>query len=379
MTAVMAAALCGFVSLGVDLGRVQLAKSELQTAADAAARAAANALEAGVSAARLAAQGAAADNTCDGVPVSLTPATDLSFGSWDSSSRTFVSCAAGQESSATALRVSLRRSSTDGIPLLFGSVLGRSRCGISATAIATVTSTAGSGVGFVGLSGMEFKNLTGFQSYKSSQTTYPNLLNSGDKCIVQTNGVLSVKHLTWIRGDLKLGPGGSTCGQISVTGSRTNLPSPVAVSSMPEWNPSPNPGGIPQNYTVSRSTTLPGGTYWFTALDVDRDLSFSGPATIYVNGNVAIDSDLTAFGRIPGNLKIYVLGNNRSFGDKSANHVDIVAVIHAPGADAVFKNDADFYGSAVFNRIEGKNGTSFYYDETLGTSASGGKIIAMVK
>ena len=40
--------LCGFVSLAVDLGRVQMAKTELQQAADAAALAGVSGLEAGV-------------------------------------------------------------------------------------------------------------------------------------------------------------------------------------------------------------------------------------------------------------------------------------------------------------------------------------------
>ena len=58
---------------------------------------------------------------------------------------------------------------------------------------------------------------------------------------------------------------------------------------------------------------------------MDQSLTFSGPATIYINGNVTIDSDLTAYNNIPSNLTIYQLGSNRTFGDSKGNNVNIVA------------------------------------------------------
>ncbi len=378
MAAIMITVLCGFVSLGVDLGRVQVAKAELQTAADAAARAAANALASGVSTAQQAAQGAAGENTCDGVAVVLTPATDLSFGSWNASTKTFTAAASGQEATATALKVSLRRTSTNGIPLKFGAVLGKSTCDISATSIVTVTATGGGAVGFIGLNGLDFWTNTDFASYKSSVTTYPTTC-SGSKCIVKTNGTLSAWWNAALRGDLTLGPNGSTWGTVYVTGSRIRLASPVVAPALPAWAPGSNPNGISQNYWVSHITTLPGGTYWFTSLNIDNNLSFSGPATIYVNGSVRIDSDLTAYNRIPANLRIYVLGSNRTFGDSWASGVDIVAVILAPGANADFSFYPRFYGSAVFNSISARSYADFYYDETLGSTTSTTTTISVVK
>jgi uncharacterized membrane protein len=53
-------------SLAVDLGRVQLAKTELQRAADAAARAGASALPNGFASAQAAAMTIAAANLADG-------------------------------------------------------------------------------------------------------------------------------------------------------------------------------------------------------------------------------------------------------------------------------------------------------------------------
>src|SRR5688500_9365250 len=68
--------LLGFASLAVDLGHVYVVRSELQLAADAAARYGATGLEVGVATAVARATDAADDNTSDGVAVQLNPDTD---------------------------------------------------------------------------------------------------------------------------------------------------------------------------------------------------------------------------------------------------------------------------------------------------------------
>src|SRR5258706_11290185 len=75
-------ALCGFVSLAVDLGRVQLAKTELRTATDAAARAAAGGLTTSPAQARASAIAIAAANTCDGGAVGRISPHDIRAGLW---------------------------------------------------------------------------------------------------------------------------------------------------------------------------------------------------------------------------------------------------------------------------------------------------------
>src|SRR5258706_6050991 len=73
-------ALCGICSLGAEYARVQLAKVELERAADAAARAAANELPiSGATAARNAAIAYAGYHTTDGSAVTLTNA-DVGIG-----------------------------------------------------------------------------------------------------------------------------------------------------------------------------------------------------------------------------------------------------------------------------------------------------------
>src|SRR5688500_10003820 len=85
----MLVALCGLVSMGVDLGRVQLAKTELRAAADAAARAGVAGLATSVAQARSDALAVAAANMCDGSAVALDPTLDIEFGSWNDATRTF--------------------------------------------------------------------------------------------------------------------------------------------------------------------------------------------------------------------------------------------------------------------------------------------------
>src|SRR4051812_22090451 len=79
---VMLVSLASFCSLAVDLGRVQVAKSELQHAADAAARYAAAGLAVSADEARRRAVDAARDNRVDGTAMVLE-AGDVEFGVWD--------------------------------------------------------------------------------------------------------------------------------------------------------------------------------------------------------------------------------------------------------------------------------------------------------
>jgi len=126
-------ALMVFISLAVDMGRAQVAKTELQRAADAAARYGASGLSSGITTTQSRAQTAAADNKVDGTSVSLNTSSDLEFGTWDPTSETFTVLTGTARTSATAVRVTLSRS----VPTLFAAAMGRSSVTIRAVAIAT--------------------------------------------------------------------------------------------------------------------------------------------------------------------------------------------------------------------------------------------------
>src|SRR5690242_10984435 len=87
--AVVGAIMVGLASLAVDYGRAQLAKSQLQSGATAAARAAVASLSAGVTAAQTAARDTAAVNYVDGTPLALDLTNDVEFGTWNDTARSF--------------------------------------------------------------------------------------------------------------------------------------------------------------------------------------------------------------------------------------------------------------------------------------------------
>ena len=128
-----------------------------------------------------------------------------------------------------------------------------------------------------------------------------------------------------------MGPSASEAGTTQVTGTTTTLTKDIATPTSPTWAPGANPGGIPQNYTASSNVTLPGGTYWFTSLSIAQNLAFSGPATVYVNGDVNMttdQADLLAYNSIPANLKIFQIGSGRTFAG-NRNDMTIIQTLSA--------------------------------------------------
>ncbi|HEY8666798.1 MAG TPA: pilus assembly protein TadG-related protein [Tepidisphaeraceae bacterium] len=371
-TLVVMVALLGFCSLAVDYGHVQLVKTELLRAADAASRAGAAALQGGISNSQQAAVQTAAANSADGTPVSINAAQDIEIGYWNGSS--FV---ANSSSASNAVRVTVRRTaaSGSGVKLALAGMLELRSCDVTARSLSTYR--VAPMTGYTGLLGMVVKNNAFIASYNSHRDTDPTHESSSDRALVASNGTISAGMNGDVYGNVVLGPSASLSGFV-VHGATTRRTAALDVPATPAWNPQPNPQGIPQNYTVNSSTTLPGGTYYFTALTLNEDLSFSGPATLYVNGDITIEHSLTAWREIPSNLTIYQLGSNRTFGDIMSNDLDIVAVVVAPGSDFLGKNNVMFRGSAIFNSMLCKNNADFYYDESSGP-ASGGKVIITVR
>src|SRR5258705_6090575 len=164
----MLVVLCGMVSMGVDLGRVQLAKTELRGAADAAARAAAAGLGNSVTQAKTDAATVAAANTCDGSAVVIDTTNDMEFGTWDDDAKPFTVLTGGAQSNADSVRITARRIAARGtaIPLVFARLVGRTTCDINAVAIAKATFALGRG--FTGLSSITVRSNTYWVSYNSA-------------------------------------------------------------------------------------------------------------------------------------------------------------------------------------------------------------------
>jgi Flp pilus assembly protein TadG len=133
---IMLTGLVGICSLGADYARVQLAKTEMQRAADAAARYAALGLASSPATARANAKTVALENTTDALPVVLLD-SDIEMGTWNASTKTFTLLTGANEVNATAVRVTARRAASRGnaIPLTFGHALGRDFCDVKAASI----------------------------------------------------------------------------------------------------------------------------------------------------------------------------------------------------------------------------------------------------
>jgi Flp pilus assembly protein TadG len=128
--------LSGLASLAVDLARVRLTKTQLQGAADSAARAALGEIPNGSTAVKNRAVAVAGMNTADGSAVSIST-SDVSLGYWDSGSKTFTVT----NTNPNAVRVIACRTAAAGnaVPLLFGRLLGSNTCNVNVSSIAMLT------------------------------------------------------------------------------------------------------------------------------------------------------------------------------------------------------------------------------------------------
>ena len=137
LAAVMFVVLLGMIAFAVDIGYIGLARTQLQTAADSAALAAAG--SSGKSEAEIVqtAQDFANANMAAGRHIQLN-SNDVKFGSWDASSGTFTPTASGQI--GTAVRVTVRTDAASGgeTNLFFGRLFGLRSVAQEASAIATV-------------------------------------------------------------------------------------------------------------------------------------------------------------------------------------------------------------------------------------------------
>jgi hypothetical protein len=127
----------GACSLGVDIGRMYVGKSELQTVADAAARYAAKGMQSSstpLTTAYAHASAICADSSVDGSPPAITT-SDVVRGSFNTQSRKFVPDGVGDAVSVTVHQTFNRSGS---VPLIMSMLFGAQQKTINATAVARV-------------------------------------------------------------------------------------------------------------------------------------------------------------------------------------------------------------------------------------------------
>ena len=139
---ILMVAMVAFISLAVDMGRAQVAKTELRRAADSGARYGASALKNilnGTSAASSNAIAAAAENTADGTPV-VVQSSDVQLVIWNTSTKTYT--VTSDPTQANAVQVTCRRTAATGnaVPLSFAGLIGFHSVDVTATSTALYTS-----------------------------------------------------------------------------------------------------------------------------------------------------------------------------------------------------------------------------------------------
>lgn len=148
MVLVAMTAICGLAALAIDLATVEVAKKQMQTAADAAALAGAGRMRAGAHpvAARLAAQTTAEANTILGDGATLNAGADVTIGDYDVQTDTVSSTWSEEELPVVEVIVRRTEDSPDGaLALSFSSLLGIGSVNVQARAVAAVGSMEGFG------------------------------------------------------------------------------------------------------------------------------------------------------------------------------------------------------------------------------------------
>lgn len=133
LAALLAVFMLGMIAFALDVGVINMSRTQLQTAADSAAMAAVTSANQSQAQMVSTAQQFAAYNDICGTKVSVLP-QDVQWGMWDTTARTFTASAA----SGNAVKVTTRATAaTSGqVPLFFGAVWGLTGMDVQASAIA---------------------------------------------------------------------------------------------------------------------------------------------------------------------------------------------------------------------------------------------------
>jgi len=353
---VMMTALTAFASLGVDLGRVQLAKTELERAADSAARYAATGASDGTATAKAIA--AAADNKVDGTPLVLQSG-DIQLITYSNGTYS-VGGSSPNGVMITAKRVASRGTS---IPLVFlKSIGGITTCDMSATSIAVYNSGLPP-YGFVGISAVMLQNNTiTVNSYDSGSGSYggANILTHG---YVATNGSMTMTGGVTVSKDIYMLAGQSLTANGSPSyGTRQALTSALVFPSV-----SSSPGGAANLGNVNAGTTLGSGstnTDYFAngvSLNAGQTLNINGPVTLYINGNCTLNGTVNVVNNLPQNFAIRMM----SSAGVNIQTTTLYADIYAPQSPINLNSTANFYGRIIGSQLSVSGSSALHYDENL--------------
>ena len=377
------AAVVMLLSLAMDYGHVEVVKTELRRAADAAARAAITDLASGgVTAAQQTAMSVAGSNTADGTPVTISPGSDIEYLTWDATKHSGTILTGTARASANAIRVTARRTAANGnaVPLIFARILGAKTCDVKASS----TAMAAQGGSF-GIVGLNYINMSSKKTdkYNSKKGKYdPTTASQGN---IGSNGNITLKQYVTVNGDARPGVGKSVAmdGTCTVTGATNPLKTALSYS-MPSAGSAQNNNNNTQfgkyittkkDFSMSSGTlTLTGGTYYVRnfSLTGTATITFTGPAVLYVSGALNISGGITTNLGVANQLQINMVSNGTA---TFAGSAAFCGNFYGPKSAFSISGNSDYFGTIVALSVDCSGGGGIHYDSADDPSNGGVSLV----
>jgi Flp pilus assembly protein TadG len=389
--------LIAFASFAVDLGRVRVGKAQLQTAADAAARAGVSALPNGPSSeAEDRAVEVANANECMGTSVELVVEEDIVLGLWNEVDRTFSELTddpgtlIDERRGANACKVTTRRTVDRGnaMPLTLARVLGKTTFNAEAAAIAYIKGRK-RGFGLIGLDWIRMTGTTMTDSYNAATETYPGADGPNNNGTIASNGNITLNGTVDVHGDAYPGYPNhivDKTSNVTVTGDwHTPLDEPLVYPAETMPTTGTNLGNVDlknqQTLTLNGSNDPSNPTIYRASgfrLRGGSELFINGYVKLYVSGNVDMAGNTTMNGApaLPARLEISVTSANTSV-DVSGTS-ELSAHIYAPLSNVRLNGTPGFYGWVIGKTLEMVGNSEIHYDESF-PMVTGPYTITLVK
>src|SRR5688572_1800376 len=363
-------ALCAMASFAVDMGRIVIVKTQLRAAADAAALAAAQDVLRDTAAARASAILVAKANKADGSDVILD-SSDVEFGNWNESTRSWTPAVTGVRPNAVKVTVHRTTARGNAVNLPFAKMVGANTCDVKGTAIAMATPQrfAAVGLDFITMGG----NSTNAYRSNALMSANNSFTAKGD---IASNGDITLTGSSVVNGNAFPGVDRRVIGANHVTGYTTPLTAPlvyppaeVGTAATINNNAAVPSAAIRNGVDIDlgnqKAITLPGGTYYFRnlAMGAGSQLNFSGPATVYLTGNLTLGGQAITNGDLPKNLHIIMLNPGTKVELKGGT--DLFADIYAPLSAITISGNGDIYGAIVGKSIAMTGEAGIHYDLSL--------------
>jgi hypothetical protein len=355
--------LIAFASLAVDIGRVRLAKVQLQTAADSAATAGASGMElfpsAGIAGPHdRAVEAAAANFSIDqrndngerkDAGVEVIPEEDMVFGRWDTAADPprFVPIQASgggfdERRQADAVRVWTRRMTQfedvhgnladrgNAVHLIFAPILGVEKGEVQARATAVLNGSIETAA-FVGLDDVRFFGATRSDSYAAGSETYPGGGGANRNTSIATNGEVRFSGSAQIFGSVFPGrnewiqpqPLGSG---VEITGYTFPLSRPLTAV-MPPFTLPTEPDAQPGTIDPPNALTNDNGFRSAKKTTLGSRPQPGGKATNFVFSNwTSNSSDVVTIDNAHSPVNIFVQGD---FSHRNTAQIILTSNVHA--------------------------------------------------